>query len=306
MTPELHTIDLNYLGTPQAIASYVLLGPEGPVMIETGPGRTVGALEAGLAGIGLKPSDVKHTLITHLHFDHAGASGWMASHGSHVYVHEVGYKHLIDPSKLIASAKRIYQDRMDELWGELLPIPEAQLTAVNDGDVLSVGGLQIHALDTPGHAWHHHAYAVETTSGTICFTGDAAATFIPETRFISLPTPPPEFDLDAWLATIDRLEAANFSALYPTHFGAVGNPAAHLARVRALIREHAGLVRRAMDEGCNDDEINRRYREWFIREAQEAGTPAEKIGFFVTDTMADMNVMGLLRYWKKQAEKAAS
>lgn len=306
MTPVIHTVDVHYLGKPESIASYVIKTPDGAIMIETGPGSSIDGLVAGLAEIGLTPADVKHTFLTHIHFDHGGASGWMAQQGSHVYVHEKGYKHLIDPSKLMASAKRIYKDQMDYLWGELLPIPADQLTAVADGDEFTIGGVTVTAISTPGHAAHHHCYKVQTDEGPVCFTGDCGGTYVREGSFISVPLPPPELDLETWLESIARLEAEGFVALYPTHFGRVDDPAEYFSRLRSLLGEHTEYIRKLMDDGLERDEIYRRYLEWFTNSARQASVPEEKLGFFVTDTMADMNVTGIMRYWSKLAEKAAS
>ena len=167
---EIQTLDLNFQGVPNVIGSYIVKGETGLVMIETGPASCLGAAKAGLAKIGLQPSDIKHVLLTHIHFDHAGAAGWWASQGAHIYVHHVGARHMIDPSRLVASARRVYGDEMDTLWGELLPIDPENLTQLNDGDVITVGDLQFECLDTPGHATHHMAYKL----GDICFAGDSA------------------------------------------------------------------------------------------------------------------------------------
>jgi len=301
--PPIHTLDLHYRGKPGSIAAYVIEAPGGPVMIETGPGSTTGALSSGLASIGLRPADVRHVFVTHIHFDHAGASGWMARHGAHVYVHHFGRPHLVDPAKLNASARRIYKDRMDELWGELLPIPERQVSALRHGDLVSVAGISLRVIETPGHARHHHVFVLDTLDGKVAFTGDAAATYVVEApEFISLPTPPPEFELGAWLSSIDRLKAERFAAIYPTHFGRVGRVADHLARVRAALREHTAEIRRLMREGLDDATITRVYTDWFVAKAEAAGIPAEKLGFYVRDTIAGMNVMGMLRYWRKAVE----
>lgn len=302
----IHTLDLKYLGTARTIASYLLVDRAGPVMIETGPGSATAGLTAALAEHGHEPADVKHVLVTHIHFDHAGASGWMAARGAHIYVHELGYAHLLDPSKLNESAKRIYREKMDELWGELIPIPESQLTAVKDNDVLELEGIRIRALDTPGHAKHHHAFAVETDEGRVCFTGDAAATYIPDTgSFVSVPTPPPEFDLETWIASIERLEAERFDRIYPTHFGAVDDPAQHLARVKPTLRAHAEFVRDLMDQDVERGEILKRYTDWWVSGAKQAGVPEDKLYFYI-NSMAEMNVTGIMRYWTKRAEKAAT
>lgn len=302
----IHTIDLEYLGTPGAIASYILVNDGGPVMIETGPGSTTDALEAGLKNLGYTPADVRHVLVTHIHFDHAGASGWMAQHGAQVYVHEFGAKHLIDPSRLVDSAKRIYKDRMNELWGELIAIPERQVTPVHDNDVLELEGITIRAIETPGHARHHHAFAIESRGEKIAFTGDAAATYIEGCpNFISVPTPPPEFDLEQWIASVERLERESFDAIYPTHFGRVADPAAHLARVKPVLREHAQFILALMEQEIDRDEILKRYTQWFVDQAEADDVPRRKMGFYITDTLAAMNVTGIMRYWTKQAEQAA-
>jgi glyoxylase-like metal-dependent hydrolase (beta-lactamase superfamily II) len=303
---QVHTIDLEYLGIPGAIASYVVDGPGGPVMIETGPGNTTAALERGLAGIRYAPSDVKHVFVTHVHFDHAGASGWMAAHGAHVYVHEFGRRHLIDPSRLLASARRIYGDRMEALWGELRPIPPEQTTPLHDGDTVTIGGLRIRAIETPGHARHHHAFVIEDGDGRIGFTGDAAAMYMADCpEFVSIPTPPPEFELSSWIASLRRLEQQRFDRIYPTHFGEVLAPREHLERARRTLRTHAMYVRRMMDEGLELEEMAPRYIEWFVGLAEAAGAPPEKIGFFVKDTMAAMNVVGMHRYWSKLPARLA-
>jgi glyoxylase-like metal-dependent hydrolase (beta-lactamase superfamily II) len=302
----LHTIDLNYLGTPEAIASYILVGDGGPVMIETGPGSSVEALAAGLKGLGYEPGDVKHVLVTHIHFDHAGASGWMARQGAHVYVHEFGAGHLVDPAKLNESARRIYKDQMDYLWGELIPIPPSQVTALYDGDVLDLEGVEIRAIDTPGHAKHHHVFAVEVDGQRVAFTGDCAATNIPEAgRLVSVPTPPPEFELETWIASVEKIEAEDFDRIYPTHFGPVDHVADHLAQVKEALRAHAEFVGTAMEEGLDRQAIQQRYIDWWMGQASAAGVPKHKLDFFIA-AMAEMNVAGIMRYFTKRAEKAAT
>ncbi len=300
---KVHTLDVNYLGKPQSIASYLLVGEAGPVMIETGPGSSAKGLTAALAEVGYTPADVKHVLVTHIHFDHAGASGWMAQHGAHVYVHENGYKHLVDPSKLNASAKRIYKDQMDYLWGELIPIPEDRITAVKDGDVLELEGISIRAIGTPGHAVHHHVYTAETDDGKVAFTGDIAATRAPGSRYISPPVPPPELDLETWLASIERPESEGFDRIYPTHFGGFDDVAGHFAQLKVTLRRHLDFVRKLMDEGAERPVIIEQYTEWYVGEAREGGVPEDKLDFFIK-SMADMNVTGMMRYWTKRAEKA--
>lgn len=305
-----HTIDLNYLGIPRAIAAYLVMGPRGPVLIESGPASTLDQLAAGLAKHGLKFSDIHHVLVTHIHLDHAGAAGHLARHGAHIYVQEFGIKHLLDPSKLIDSATRIYGDQMDRLWGKIIPIPANQLTAVHDGDVIEVAGLQFEAIETPGHARHHHSFALG--GDDICFTGDIAGITVPgvaeppKGKFVALPTPPPEFDREAWLASLARLQTRNFKLIYPTHFGERHNPAAHLHRVGELVNEHAEFVQRQLDSGKSRAQILAAYIAWQQRESAADGVSQRDFARYVSTNLLAMNVDGMIRYWTKQKEHAAS
>ncbi len=171
---DLQIIDTQFQGMSQVTAVYLLVGPEGPVLIETGPGSTLPAVLHGLAKHGYSPADIRHVLVTHIHLDHAGAAGWWAQQGAQIYVHHLGGPHLVDPRRLIQSATRIYGEMMDTLWGEIVPAPADRVTTLYDGDTVSAGGLIFTALDTPGHANHHHSYLLETPDGRIAFTGDAA------------------------------------------------------------------------------------------------------------------------------------
>ena len=301
---EVRTIDLQYLGIPQAIAAYVVVGPppdREPVLIETGPTSTFNHLEAGLKSIGLNLADIRHAFVTHIHLDHAGAAGHLARHGAQIYVHEFGAKHLIDPTRLIDSATRIYGDQMERLWGNIVPVPQRQLTPVHDGDILELGGMRIEAVETPGHARHHHAYAIED----VCFAGDVAGISVPgipeppQGRFLSVPTPPPEFDPPAWHTSIDRLRARNYSQMYLTHFGPRGNVDAHLRQLHEWIDKHTDVVQRALKAGCSRNEILRRYIEWNWREAQKENMTDSDFARYVSTNLLTMNVDGILRYLGK-------
>lgn len=315
--PLIHTIDLHYLGIPGAIAAYVLIGPpprSEPILIETGPTSTLEHLAVGLAALNLKLPDIRHALVTHIHLDHAGAAGELARHGTQIYVHEFGAKHLIDPSRLIDSATRIYGDQMERLWGRITAVPTPQITPLRDGDVLRLGGLEINVIETPGHARHHHAFAIED----VCFTGDAAGITVPRgpsrageshdacdgresqhARFIAVPTPPPEFDLEGWLASIDRLQRRNFSAIYPTHFGRCESPAAHFECLRILLNNNAHFVRAAIEQGRARDAILKSYIEWNRRQAHADGISDLDFARYVSTNLLTMNVDGMIRYWTK-------
>ena len=199
-------IDLHFQGFPHVIASYVLRGPAGVAVIETGPASTYPALKAGLAGLGIELTQVTDVLVTHVHLDHSGAAGWLArDSGATVHVHTVGAPHLADPGKLLSSAQRIYGEDMDRLWGKTVAVPAGQVHALQDGDVIDAAGLRLVAVDTPGHAYHHMAYLLDG----LCFTGDVAAVRFPGLPHVRVPTPPPEIDLPAWRRSLARLRGAS-------------------------------------------------------------------------------------------------
>ncbi len=305
--PRLHLIDLEYLGQPGCIAAHVIETDEGLILVESGPGSTVDVLQRGLADLGRSLADVRHLLVTHIHFDHAGAAGHVAEAGATVHVHEFGAKHLVDPSRLLASATRIYGDDMDRLWGELRPIPAARVSPTRDGDVVELGGVRLRAIETPGHARHHHAFATELHGERICFTGDAAgALCLDAPTFVSLPAPPPEFDPEAWLDSIERLRAERFDAIFPTHFGRMDDVDAHLARVAEAVRAHADRVKAWLDEGRDEATIRDAYGTWFLEQADAHGLPEPKRAFYAKGSVVDMNVTGILRYWRKRTEAEAA
>ncbi len=191
-------IDLHHQA-PGIVASYLLETDDGPALFDCGPTTCVPALKAGLAERGLDLTDVRHLLLSHIHLDHAGAAGVLVRENPWLQVHvsEVGAPHLVDPSKLEASARRLYGDAFDALWGELAPVPEANVHVVGE----RVVGLD--CFPTPGHAWHHVSYL--DADGTL-YAGDAAGVRIDGGSFVVPPCPPPELDLEAWERTIEEIE----------------------------------------------------------------------------------------------------
>lgn len=303
---KIHTLDLNFQNRPHTIAAYLLEGSAGPVLVETGPGSTRPTLLARLADHEYTAEDIRHVLVTHIHLDHAGAAGWWAQQGAQVYVHHVGAPHLIDPSKLLASATRIYGDQMDSLWGEMLPAPESNINAVYDGDIIPVGDLHFTALDTPGHAYHHHVYVLpdpDNENEQVAFTGDAAGIHIPGVDFVDLPAPPPEFNQEKWLATIDRLLGLQLAAIYPTHFGRLANWHSQLRGLAELMQEAVQLVRELLVQGLSRDELLPIYLGWHLERARAADMPEAIFQRYESANPHYMSVDGLIRYWRKRWEK---
>lgn len=294
---EVFPLDLNFQGESKTIASYLIVGPEGPLLIETGPGSVLTTHLEQLAHHGYQPTDIQQVLVTHIHFDHAGAAGWWAQQGATVYVHYFGARHLISPERLIASAGRIYGDQMGPLWGDILPAPADKVVALHDKETVSAGGLTFEVIETPGHALHHHVYKL----GDIAFTGDAAGMKLGGYELLDIPAPPPEFDLEAWLTTIDTLQTYNFQTIYPTHFGPVQDVQTHLTEARALIEAAALFIKQQLDKGAERDEIVTAYTAWNRARAQRFGLAEAAIRKYEVTNPWYMSVDGILRYWRKQA-----
>lgn len=293
---QIHTLDLNFQNTPNTIASYLVVGTGGPVLVETGPGSTIETMKKRLSEHGFAPSDVRSVLVTHIHLDHAGAAGWWAQQGSQVFVHHIGAPHLIDPSKLLASAGRIYGELMEPLWGEVLPAPAERVTSVSDGDSINVAGLSFTAIDTPGHAYHHHAYQL----GKVAFTGDAAGIHIPGPSFVDLPAPPPEFNRDLWLQSVERLFALDLDTIYPTHFGRVADWRGHLGAFQQLLGDASEFVRIRIENGLDRDEIVGAYLEWQVQRAGSAQIGDTLVKRYAVSNPLYMSVDGIIRYWTRR------
>lgn len=292
-------IDLNFQGQAQIIASYVFVGPDGAALVETGPGSTLPQLEAGLDRLGLKWEDIRDVLLTHIHLDHAGAAGWIARRaGARVHVHHIGAPHLADPSRLLASARRIYGHLMDPLWGEFLPVPAEQLHILHDDDVIEAAGRRFIALDTPGHAYHHMAYLVDGA----CFTGDVAGVCLPGFQHIRLPTPPPEIDLPAWKESIARLRQLRPDRLLLTHFGSVASDAAaHLEGVETKLNEVADFIYRRWQAGAPQAALVEEYTEWVAAQAAAEGCDPATVHRYEVVVPSFMEIPGLVRYFTKAA-----
>lgn len=304
---NVHTLDLYFQGLPESIAAYLVEGPAGVLLVETGPMTTLETLKVRLAERGLSPQDVQDVLVTHIHLDHAGAAGWWAQQGARVYVHHVGAPHLVDPSKLWNSASRIYGDLMETLWGEVVPAPAEQVTALHDGDVVEAAGLTLEALDTPGHAWHHHVFRLENAFhlGNVAFAGDAAGVRVPGSQWVSLPAPPPEFNMEAWEQTLDRIQAEQFDSLYLTHFGQVTDVDNQVQQLRTVMQAAVAFVRREMEAGTERDDLVQKYIEWNREQAQAAGMSPSAFDQYEAANPLYMSVDGIMRYWRKQKEAAA-
>lgn len=275
-------IDVEHLGRPHVIGCWQV----GEALVDPGPESSMGTLLAALGD-----EVPRALLLTHIHLDHAAASGALVRRWPdlEVYVHERGAPHLIDPSKLLASAERLYGDDMERLWGEIVPVPEANVRPLTGGETV----LGMRVAYTPGHASHHVCYLHEE-SGT-AFTGDVAGVRIPPSSFIVPPTPPPDIDIEAWEESIEIVEGWRPQRLALTHFGQVDDPTTHVAALRERLHEEAALARE-----LSEDDYERRADDLLA-----ASVPPEIADALRRAAVPDYQWRGLDRYWRKRAEREA-
>lgn len=296
-TPEVHIIDHNFLNCPNAIASYLIPAKEGLVLIESGPGSTIETLKNTIHNLGYKVEEITNVLLTHIHLDHAGAAGWLASHGAMIHVHERGYPHLLDPSKLISSAARLYQDKMEYLWGKILPVPEDLLVSVTDGAEIQIGELVFRALDTPGHANHHLVYLLDQ----ICFSGDVGGVRIQSAgkKHLRIPMPPPEFHPTKWRESIERLKKESINTIAPTHFGFFNDVEWHLDEVLSELDTSEQWMAEIMPQDLGIEDLRSEFITWVRERSIKQGIQEITLDAFEKANPSGMSADGMKRYWDK-------
>lgn len=289
-----HTLDLHFLECEHAIAAFLIESNEGPILIETGPYSTFHRLEGCLRDIGYAINDIKHVLLTHIHFDHAGAAWAFAKQGATIHLHPFGADHMHDPTRLVASATMIYGDQMDKLWGKMEGIASEHLSVTGHEEVLQIGEHTITALHTPGHAKHHIAWKIEDT----IFTGDVAGVRI-EGGPVVPPCPPPDINLKDWLHSIDLILSKNPDKLVLTHFGEEKNPLNHMKELKSILDDWALWIKERWEQGMTNEEITPLFMEYTAQQLRTQGVSDHGIRQYEAANPSWMSVAGLVRYWKK-------
>lgn len=297
LADDLILIDTHYVDTPEAIGVYLLLGQR-PALIETGPATTVEHVVEGIREAGLDPTDLQAVAVTHIHLDHAGAAGTLAQRFPHLqlYVHPVGAPHLVDPSRLMASAARLYGNELPRLFGEVIPVPSDRVHVLQDGEMVLLGSRRLVALDTPGHARHHHAY-LDEASGDV-FTGDVAGVALPGSRYVRAPTPPPELDIPAWERSIAALRARHPRRLLLTHFGPHEWVDEHFEQLTERLHQGEAAVRRALAAGLDEPAITASVRAEAMAEIERRDGPGAGARYEVIMPIRQ-SMLGLIRYVEK-------
>jgi glyoxylase-like metal-dependent hydrolase (beta-lactamase superfamily II) len=293
--PNIFTIDLNFCNKHGTIGAYGIPHSAGCILIETGPGSTKNNLIAGLNKLGYDPRDITDVFLTHIHLDHAGAAGWLARLGAQIHVHKNGALHLINPEKLLASASRLYGDLMDSLWGDFLPVEEDKISIMADQEVTQIGDLSIRALDVPGHANHHLVYLV----GDACFSGDIAGLRLSAHQYIRLPTPPPDFNLENWYDSIQRIQLFHPKRIIPTHFGVYPDADWHLNAVLDELKALDAWMEITLNLNPTQGEFRSKLIEFEQMRANICGVDKGTVETQQIANPSSMSADGIMRYWNK-------
>ncbi len=306
---DTHFVDIRHLGRPGAIGTGVLEHAAGIALVDPGPTSCLEELRCRLEELGHALVDVDAILLTHIHLDHAMASGAIAREAprARVYVHPRGARHMIDPSRLLASAERIYGSEMERLWGEFVPVPASSVVEVDEGHAVELGGRRLDVAYVPGHAKHHVAYH-EEAAGT-AWIGDVGGIRLPGGLPVPV-TPPPDIDVEAWLASMDRVLARAPRRIVCTHFGPFDDPEAHFAELRRGLRKWAARVRESLDvddpdrdDPDRDERRAREFAEWLKRDLATR-MPSEVAGKYTATFGYEDSWWGLARYWRTRPSPA--
>ncbi len=293
-------LDLLWTSRNRCIASALLHFSNVRILIDPGPASTLPALRAALASRLLSVHDIEAVLLTHIHLDHAGAAGSLVRENPNlrVFVHSRGAPHLRDPSKLLASALRLYGDDLDRLFGASLPVPNSNLELLEGGQSLRFGDLSLDVLYTPGHASHHVTYFLPDQR--IAFVGDTAGICMEGDPFVLPATPPPDIDIPLWDASLDAISALQPNSLFLTHFGFSHDPLRHIdtyrERLHTWSRFADDILKLGLDEPAS--------RDLFLRNAREEAAPfltPEQLAHYAFNGALDLSWLGLARYHRKRA-----
>jgi len=292
-------IDLQFLGQPDVIATAVIHGPGGVALVDPGPATCLDTLEQALASHGMGVLDVRQIILTHIHLDHAGATGSLVRKNPAiaVYVHARGARHLIDPSRLLDSATRLYGDDMQRLWGDVLPVPADRVTSLEGGERVPASNRELDVAYTPGHASHHVSY-FDRASG-VAYVGDTAGVRTAQADYVLPPTPPPDIDLEVWRESLARIEAWGSSTLFLTHCGPAAEPASHLRRLDEQLTIVGEMVRRSLTLEDTDEDRFASFAEEFGRHLRRQ-LPAATAARYERAAPLSYNWQGLARYWRKK------
>jgi glyoxylase-like metal-dependent hydrolase (beta-lactamase superfamily II) len=297
------TIDLHWAGRPKSVASLLIESGSEVALIDPGPESTLDALRSALRARGHDLDSLTSVLLTHIHLDHAGATGSLVRENPSlkVYVHEFGAAHMADPSRLLASAGRLYGGDLKTLYGECLPVPPANLIPLDGGEEALIGDATFAVLYTPGHASHHVIYWNPATRSA--FVGDTAGIRVQGDSFLIPATPPPDIDLELWNTSLDAISALGPERIFLTHFGFIENPADHIRNYKTRLAEWTALTARLLASDIEPAEAERRFVDSIAKEVRSALPPAEA-EHYIFNAGLRLSWLGLMRYVRKKSQQA--
>jgi glyoxylase-like metal-dependent hydrolase (beta-lactamase superfamily II) len=293
------TIDLNWTGRPRSIAALLIESGSKSAVVDPGPESTLEALRAGLQARGQSVHSLNSLLLTHIHLDHAGATGALVRENPSlkVYVHEFGAMHMIDPSKLLASAGRLYGGDLKPLNGECAPVPKESLLPLDGGEQVRIGDVELDVFYTPGHASHHVTYWDRKSRTAL--VGDTAGIRVQGDTFLLPATPPPDIDVEIWDQSLDTISSLNPERLFLTHFGFIENPAEHIRLYKERLAEWSALTRKLMASGMETTEAEKAFVDSVASEIKST-LPADAAEHYIFNGGLRLSWLGLMRYVKKK------
>jgi glyoxylase-like metal-dependent hydrolase (beta-lactamase superfamily II) len=290
-----HVLDTQQLGMRGIIAATAVETADGLALFDTGPESTFANVDAELRRVGARAADVRHVFLSHIHFDHAGAAWRFADLGATVYVHGRGAPHLLDATKLVESATRIFGADMERLWGRVAAVARERLRVLEDGDAVRLGGIEVRATATPGHASHHHVYSWDDN----LFGGDVAGVRIGNGPPIP-PFVPPELHVESWLESIDKMRGLNATKLYLPHFGEVADAIpSHFSALEAHVRRWSEWFRERLRAGDDEARLVPAFAEYEAAELRAGGASEEEARGYEAADPSFMAVTAAQRYWRK-------
>jgi glyoxylase-like metal-dependent hydrolase (beta-lactamase superfamily II) len=295
----LTTIDLNWTARPRSIAALLMQSEGTSLLIDPGPASTLETLRAGLRDRGQDFQSLDALLLTHIHLDHAGATGALVRENPNlkVYVHELGLAHMVDPTRLLASAGRLYGGDLQMLYGECRPVPESNLKPLQGGERIRIGQGELEVFYTPGHASHHVTYW-DRASRT-AFVGDTAGIRVQGDAFLLPAAPPPDIDVEIWHQSLDTIASLGLERIFLTHFGFIEDPVEHIRVYKARLAEWSALTRKLLESGMETTEAEKAFVDAIAAEIKST-LPMDAADHYIFNGGLRLSWLGLMRYERKR------
>jgi glyoxylase-like metal-dependent hydrolase (beta-lactamase superfamily II) len=295
------TIDLNWTGRPRSIAALLIESGGKSALVDPGPESTVNTLREGLKARGQTFDTLDAILLTHIHLDHAGAAGALVRENPNlkVYVHVFGAMHMVDPSRLLASAGRLYGGDLQPLYGDCAPVPKGNLKPLEGGEKIQIGETELRVFYTPGHASHHVTYWNDESR--TAFVGDTAGIRVAGDLFVLPATPPPDIDLEIWNESLDTIVSRNPERLFLTHFGFIDNPSQHIRLYRERLQQWSSLTRKLLESGMEPAAAEKAFVDSVAVETKSM-LPGEVADHYIFNGGLRLSWLGLMRYAQKRPQ----